>query len=141
MCVLKPPFHNAKVREIGQASCPSFDHGKGDPVEGDIRILPEHRIVLVEGNYVLLDIPPWTQLHSGGAPLFDDAWFLDIDVDTAMERVFKRQTAIGLAPEVSRGRIEGNDRPNAEIVTLSKLNARVLVPSNVPFADQTQGGS
>ena len=120
--------------------CPSFDHGKGDPVDDDIRILPEHRVVLAEGNYVLLDIPPWTQLHAGETPLFDDAWFLDIDVDTAMERVFQRQTAIGLAPEVSRGRIAGNDRPNAEIVTLSKLNARVLVPSNVPFAaDQTQG--
>jgi pantothenate kinase len=32
---------------------PSFDHGIGDPIEGGIVVLPQHRFVLVEGLYVL----------------------------------------------------------------------------------------
>ncbi len=38
----------------GEALVPSFDHGVGDPVEDDIRVTPSHRIVLSEGNYLLL---------------------------------------------------------------------------------------
>ena len=33
---------------------PSFDHGTGDPVEGGVRIDPGHRVVVAEGNYLLL---------------------------------------------------------------------------------------
>lgn len=67
-------------------------------------------------------------------PLLDDTWFVDCPVDVAMERVFQRQVALGLAAEVSHGRIAGNDRPNAELVAASKGVAGVLVPSTVPFA-------
>ena len=41
---------------------PSFDHGLGDPVEGDIAVSPSHQFVIVEGNYLLL-----------GAPLFSSS--------------------------------------------------------------------
>ena len=64
--------------------------------------------------------------------LFDESWFIDCDVDTAMNRVFERQGAIGLEPGVSKGRIAGNDRPNAELIATTKGAATVLVPS-VPF--------
>ena len=63
------------------------------------------------------------------------ARFVDVDLDVAMERVFRRQTANGTAPEVSRGRISGNDRPNGEAILQSKPRAAVLVPSGVPFRD------
>jgi hypothetical protein len=43
------------------------------------------RVVVVEGNYVLLDIEPWHQLKA----IFDDTWFVDVPLDEAMERVFK----------------------------------------------------
>lgn len=43
------------------------------------------RVVVVEGNYVLLDVEPWHQLRS----LFDDTWFVDVPLDEAMDRVFK----------------------------------------------------
>ena len=38
----------------GTGSFPSFDHRVGDPVDDDIVVEPEHRVVLIEGNYVLL---------------------------------------------------------------------------------------
>jgi hypothetical protein len=41
--------------------------------------------------------------------------------------------AVCRAAQVSRGRIAGNDRPNAELVASCRDAADVLVPSTVPF--------
>jgi hypothetical protein len=124
------------------------------------QVLPSHRVVLVEGNYLLLDEQPWAELGS----LFDDVWFVDAPVDVAMERLLQRQVgweacaaaaclpaclpcrwvaapplgalqvSIGLAPEMSKERIAGNDRPNALQVEGTKHRAKVLVPSTVPLS-------
>lgn len=83
----------------------------------------------VEGNYLFLDDEPWCELQQ----LLDECWFVDIDLDTAMQRVFERQTAIGVTPEQSRVRIATNDRPNGELVRATRHNAQVVVPSDVPF--------
>lgn len=64
--------------------------------------------------------------------------FVELDLDIAMARVFDRQVAIGLAPEVSKGRIEGNDRPNAELIAAGKSRARMVVPSSIPFSKDAQ---
>lgn len=33
---------------------PTFAHGVGDPVAGGVTVMPHHKIVLIEGNYLLL---------------------------------------------------------------------------------------
>ena len=50
----KPPSFPACS---GPVLLPSFDHGVGDPVLDDICVLPEHHIVIAEGNYLLLGAP------------------------------------------------------------------------------------
>jgi pantothenate kinase len=118
------------LRAKPEVLVPSFDHAVGDPIEDDLRVGPEHRIVLVEGNYVLCDVEPWARLRD----LFDESWMITCGVDEAMERVFKRQTAIGLKPEESRLRIASNDRPNAELITNYAHRASLRVPS-LPFRE------
>lgn len=41
---------------------PSFDHAVQDPVENDIVVSSRNRIVIVEGNYTLLDQKPWSEI-------------------------------------------------------------------------------
>lgn len=43
---------------------PSFDHTVQDPVENDIVISSRKRIVIVEGNYTLLNQKPWNEITS-----------------------------------------------------------------------------
>ena len=47
----------------GEAVLPSFDHGVGDPVPDNVQVIPQNKIVLVEGNYLLLGectrLPSW----------------------------------------------------------------------------------
>lgn len=119
-----------KIGAGEEQTAPSFDHGVGDPAPDAIRITPKHKIIISEGNYLLLDEHPWDLLVSEG--ILDDTWYVDCNLDTAMQRVFERQTGNGVAPEVSKGRIAGNDRPNGELIELTKNRAALLVPS-IPF--------
>ena len=116
----------AAARLSGRGLFPSFDHGVGDPVEGEICLTPGHKVVIVEGNYVLLDDPPWSQLRRE----FDESWFLDVDVEVCKERVRKRFVETGRDEQTARFRVTYNDGPNAELVArISPQNAdRILRP-------------
>ena len=75
-------------------------------------IEPHHRMVLTEGNYLLLDDPPWRDLRR----LFDRTVFLDVPVETLRERLIGRWLHYGFAPEAARAKAEDNDMVNARLV-------------------------
>ena len=102
-----------KARDTGEGVFPSFDHHTGDPVEADIQLPKGPRIVLVEGNYLLLDTEPWRQLR---VRVFDETWFLDVPVSECNRRVGKRHVTTGLTPEQAQRRVATNDSLNAEII-------------------------
>ncbi|XP_020275655.1 putative uridine kinase C227.14 isoform X2 [Asparagus officinalis] len=77
------------IRNEGSVYAPSFDHGVGDPVENDVFVSLKHKIVIVEGNYLFLEDGFWKEVCA----VFDEKWFVEIDIDTAMERVRKRHIA------------------------------------------------
>ncbi|XP_024008241.1 putative uridine kinase C227.14 isoform X2 [Eutrema salsugineum] len=109
----------------GSVYVPSFDHGVGDPVEEDIFVSLQHKVVIVEGNYVLLEEGSWKDISD----MFDEKWFIDVNLDTAMQRVEARHISTGKPPDVAKWRIDYNDRPNAELIMKSKTNADVLIRS------------
>ena len=84
--------------------------------------------MLVEGNYLLVqDQGPWEEISK----LFDERWFVDINIGEAMQRVVRRHMGTGLTKEQAIERVETNDRLNAEfIVATSKKNANVVVSSH-----------
>ncbi|KAF7804685.1 putative uridine kinase C227.14 isoform X1 [Senna tora] len=113
------------LRSQGSVYVPSFDHGVGDPVEDDIFVNLQHKVVIVEGNYLLLEDGLWKELSY----LFDEKWFIDVDIDKAMQRVLKRHISTGKPPDVAKQRIDNNDRLNAELVMKSKKNADIIIKS------------
>ncbi len=62
---------------------PSVDHAVRDPIEADVAVAPAHRVVVVEGNYVLLDREPWRE----AAALFDLRWFIHVDFAVARRHI------------------------------------------------------
>ncbi|XP_033138339.1 putative uridine kinase C227.14 isoform X2 [Brassica rapa] len=122
-----------KLRNEGSVYVPSFDHGVGDPVEDDIFVSLQHKVVIVEGNYLLLEEGTWKDISD----MFDEkcvlsifiSRFIDVNLDTAMERVEARHISTGKPPDVAKWRIDYNDRPNAELIVKSKTNADVLIRS------------
>jgi pantothenate kinase len=75
------------------------------------RIIPSSvRHLIAEGNYLLLDRPPWTGL----AALFDTTVFLDVPMAELRRHLEIRWQ--GMAPEDRRRKLDDNDIPNAELV-------------------------
>ncbi|KAJ8627099.1 hypothetical protein MRB53_020406 [Persea americana] len=107
----------------GSVYVPSFDHGVGDPIENDIFVSLQHKVVIVEGNYLFLEEGTWKDISS----TFDEKWFLEVDIDKAMQRVLKRHISTGETADVAKQRIEYNDRPNAEFIMQTKQNANLII--------------
>ncbi|CAE5956390.1 unnamed protein product [Arabidopsis arenosa] len=114
-----------KLKNEGSVYVPSFDHGVGDPVEDDIFVSLQHKVVIVEGNYILLEEGSWKDISD----MFDEKWFIDVNLDTAMQRVENRHISTGKPPDVAKWRVDYNDRPNAELIIKSKTNADLLIRS------------
>lgn len=88
--------------------------------------LVSHRIILVEGNYLYMDLPGWKE----ASELLDERWFIDADENMAMERVVKRHIGTGNSEELARSRVEGNDRLNAKEINATKSRATKIVTSH-----------
>ncbi|KAK1760604.1 ATP-dependent kinase [Echria macrotheca] len=98
----------------GTIYAPSFDHAAKDPKPDDIPVEPTQRIVVFEGNYLLLDRAPWSE----AAALMDLRWFVEVDRDVARVRLARRHVAAGLVATLEDGdrRAVENDLVNGDEV-------------------------
>lgn len=96
----------------GDVAVPVFDRSRDLSRAGARVVGLEHRVMLVEGNYLLLDEEPWRTL----APLFDLSVAIHADADELRRRLVDRWLAHGLAPETARQRAESNDMANVRRV-------------------------
>eukprot|EP00965_Chrysotila_dentata_P239488 6203133-Pleurochrysis_carterae.AAC.2 len=126
-----------KLHESGEGTWPSFDHTVGDPIEADIRLDKGNRVVLVEGNYLLLDESPWREARI----YFNEMWFVDTPVEIARDRVAIRNAAAWNWPlERAYKRTDENDVVNMRIVADTKVFAtRVLRSEDIPLPDCAEG--
>lgn len=121
------------LRKSGSGSFPSFDHGKGDPVENDILVeYKRHKIILVEGNYLFLPEQPWSRLLD--ETCFDEAWYVNCPVDEATKRVIDRHVRTGKTKETAELRAYSNDLVNAKLVDANKRFADVMIPNAKRFS-------
>ncbi|KAL5342518.1 P-loop containing nucleoside triphosphate hydrolase protein [Aspergillus crustosus] len=107
---------------------PSFDHAVKDPVDDDIPIAATRRVIFFEGNYLSLNQEPW----SSAAKLMDELWFVDVDFDTARQRLIKRHIKAGIASnEVeAEKRANENDLVNGKEIVDFRLDVQEVVRSS-----------
>lgn len=103
---------------------PVFDRSIEIARAGARIVEPRHRIVLVEGNYLLLDEAPWRDL----ARRFDMTIRLDVPESVLRERLVRRWLDHGFAPAEAEAKAEGNDLPNARRVLAASLPATLSWP-------------
>jgi len=89
---------------------PGYDRDAHQPVPDAIEVQPSAGLIIVEGNYLLLDDEPWRQLGRW----LNAVWYVDVDRDTALERVRARHESTGWPPNQADHKVQTNDRPNAE---------------------------
>ena len=120
-------FHTAvtRLRAGGEVILPRFDRSREIAIAGAVAVPPETRIVLAEGNYLLLDEAPWRGL----ANLWDITVFLDVSEDELTRRLTLRWQDHGYDDIAARARIDENDLPNARRVLSRRL------PADITLAD------
>jgi pantothenate kinase len=103
---------------------PSFDHALGDPIEDDLSIRKETKVIIVEGLYLLHQQDGWQNAQN----LFDEHWFLDIPMNVSIQRLAQRHMkAWDFSHEQAMDRIHQSDGLNAELVATYKDQADWLL--------------
>ncbi|WP_224701108.1 nucleoside/nucleotide kinase family protein [Devosia aquimaris] len=105
-------------------SGPGYSRKIEDVVDNAFTVGANVRVLVVEGNYLLLTEGPW----AGVRPLLDYAVFLDVPRNLVEQRLLKRHAEEGLfTEERNRAHIARNDLPNYDLVSLSQDRADVVI--------------
>lgn len=99
----------------GVVRFPVYDRSVHEPV---LRSTPQQtvdssvRLILTEGNYLLLEDAPWSSLRK----LLDVTWMLRTPVEVARERLLQRHVQGGRTPEDALLHYQRCDEPNTQLV-------------------------
>lgn len=115
------------VREIrsgdADVSLPDFDRVGDEPRADRILVPMSSSIVIVEGNYLLLDSSPWFELRQ----LFDVVAHLDIDPTVRVQRLIARHVRFGKTAAEAADFVHTSDEPNAALVEAASHRAHLVV--------------
>lgn len=98
-------------------------------------IRSETRVVLVEGNYLLLDDIPW----GGLADSFDMTVMIGCDMGMLRDRLMQRWLHHGYSKAVAAEKVEGNDLPNAWYVMAHSRPADYVLSCDEPLGKGSRG--
>lgn len=102
-----------RIKDGGEVAIPLFDRDADlSRCSADI-VTQDTEIAIVEGNYLLLDKPPWSAL----LPLADLTIFLQVPMTVLEQRLFSRWLQHGMDSGEAERRAMENDIPNARLVS------------------------
>jgi pantothenate kinase len=114
-----------RLREAGPdvVYAPAFDRGVNESIGSAIPVSPDIRVIVIEGNYLLLDTPPWDRVRD----ILDVTLYLDAPPDMRHDALVRRQQARGLSRTAAQDWAAGSDAANARIIESTRDRAdRVL---------------
>jgi pantothenate kinase len=115
----------ARLRSGDQATVyvPGFERVLEQPVAAAIAIPASVRVLVSEGNYLLLDDDPWPRVRA----LFDEVWFVDLPDRERVRRLVARHTEFGKEPAAAEAWALGPDQANADRILASRDGADLVV--------------
>ncbi|KAJ7722284.1 P-loop containing nucleoside triphosphate hydrolase protein [Mycena maculata] len=118
---------SASSTDLIVITAPAFSHALKDPTPDAISVHPHHRLVIIEGLYTFLNIPPWAE----ASELLDERWFLRVDEAEACRRLTKRHVETGICAdeEGARSRAVGNDLPNGRFIVENMMQPTKFIDS------------
>lgn len=105
---------------------PAFDRDREVSLAGAIPVLPEHRIVVTEGNYLLLDEQGWREVHG----LLDACWYLAGDGEARRERLIARHVRHGRSREDATAWVLRSDEANAHLIAGTVDRADLVIDAD-----------
>jgi pantothenate kinase len=112
-----------RLRTEDEVAIPLFDRDLEISRAGADIVTADDRVLVVEGNYLLLNESPWPQT----APLFNLTVWIDVPEAELDRRLLARWAHYGKTPDEARAWIDGNDLPNIRRVTQNSRPADVVL--------------
>jgi pantothenate kinase len=108
------------TREV--VTAPAFDRCVEEPVPAAVAVRPSHRLVVVDGNYLLLD-GPWAPIRD----LLDEVWHLRLPTEVRVPGLVARHVAHGRTPPAAHEWVHRSDEANAQLVEAAADHADAVV--------------
>jgi pantothenate kinase len=107
----------------GPVFVPRFDRMLEASLAAEILVQPEHRLVVTEGNYLLVDDEVWGPVGA----LLDECWYLEADDAVRRRRLVQRHVDHGRSPAAAEEWVARSDGANAALVAGTRERAdRIL---------------
>ncbi|WP_433454798.1 nucleoside/nucleotide kinase family protein [Streptomyces sp. CA-142005] len=104
---------------------PGFERVLEQPIAGAIPVPPAARLVVTEGNYLLLTEGSWARVR----PCLDEVWFCETDEEARIRRLIARHEEFGKDHETAVAWVLGTDQRNADLVAATRVRADLVVPA------------
>jgi pantothenate kinase len=104
---------------------PAFERTIEQPIAGSIPVPPEARLIISEGNYLLLEDGDWRRVR------FDEVWFCELDDDERLRRLIARHERFGKDPTAAHAWATGTDQRNADLINATRSRASLVIPADV----------
>jgi pantothenate kinase len=116
------------LKRLKSAACamsgPGYSRKIEDVVDDAFTVAPETKVLVVEGNYLLLGRPPWDAVKS----LLELAVLIDVPREKVWSRLMKRHAEEGLfSEERNREHIDRVDLPNYDLIARFKSRADLVI--------------
>lgn len=102
---------------------PEFRREIEEPIAGAVPVFGDVPLVVLEGNYLLVDVGPW----AGIGPLLAESWFLEPDEEIRLGRLIGRHMEFGRDAEAAHRHAMGSDQTNALLIQSTRDAATVIV--------------
>ena len=102
---------------------PVFNRDLDCAIAGAGVVEQQHKVVVFEGNYLLLDDTPWTDMRC----FYDCTAFLDVPLEVLERRCVMRWQQHGWPDEKASAHIAHNDLPNIELVQRKSVRADLVL--------------
>jgi pantothenate kinase len=116
-------LHRLRTEVDTTVYAPAFERDIEQPIAGSIAVEPGIRVVITEGNYLLVDEDPWPQVTAA----LDEVWYVDVDDATRLRRLTDRHVRFGKSPDQATAWVAAVDEPNARLIAASRGRADVHV--------------
>ncbi len=102
---------------------PVFDRSRELAIASARIVSPDHRFILIEGNYLLLSQGKWAELEG----MFDYSIMLAPPMEVLEQRLWDRWKGYELDDEAARDKVYGNDLPNGRLILENRRPADATV--------------
>lgn len=102
---------------------PVFDRSRELAIASARVVSPDHRFIVVEGNYLLFSQGKWAELEG----MFDYSIMLAPPMEVLEERLWARWKGYDLDDEAARAKVYGNDLPNGRLILENRRPADVTI--------------